>query len=195
MMNPHGVGHVQSPGVVEAVGAPSNVATCLTAASAAAAVEQCEVFLSGLGADAYVTPSAVMHGGTIGQHVRHAIDHYDAAIAGLRGESIAYDRRERGTRIETDVGEARTRLREIARVLRTVTPSRSASSVRVRVMIESGSGLEAEHESTLGRELAFAAHHAVHHHAMIAAIAKAMGVAVPAGFGKAPATIHHEAHG
>jgi uncharacterized damage-inducible protein DinB len=167
-------------------------ATCLTAAAAAAAVEQCEAFLAGLGTDAYITTSAVMHGGTIGQHVRHAIDHYDAAIAGLRGESIDYDRRERGTDIETDVGSARVRLREIAQVLRTVTPSRSKSPVRVRVMIESASGLEAEHESTLGRELAFAAHHAVHHHAMIAAIAKAMGVAVPTGFGKAPATIHHE---
>ena len=44
----------------------------------------------------------------------------------------------------------------------------------------------------LGRELAFAAHHGVHHNAMINAICAELGVATPHGFGKAPSTINHE---
>jgi hypothetical protein len=53
-------------------------------------------------------------------------------------------------------------------------------------------GVDAELGSTLGRELAFATHHAVHHHAMLGAIAAELGVATPPEFGKAPSTIRHE---
>jgi len=63
--------------------------------------------------------------------------------------------------------------------------------VRVRVML-CADGQHAELGSTLGRELAFAAHHAVHHHAMVAAIAAEFGLSAPDGFGRAPSTIHHE---
>lgn len=136
-----------------------------------------------------------MHGATIGQHVRHTIDHYAAALAALYGRPIDYDHRERGTNIEGDRAAAINRLDELAGIIRAVTVQRSASVVRVRVMIDSGSGEEAEHASTLGRELAFAAHHAVHHHAMIAAIVRDFGLDVPPGFGKAPSTLHHESSG
>jgi hypothetical protein len=46
--------------------------------------------------------------------------------------------------------------------------------------------------STLGRELAFATHHAVHHQAMMKAIAFEFGVEVEECFGKAPATVNAE---
>ena len=61
----------------------------------------------------------------------------------------------------------------------------------VRVMV-SAEGAEASLGSTLARELAFAVHHAVHHNAMIASIAGELGIACPAGFGKAPSTANHE---
>jgi hypothetical protein len=56
----------------------------------------------------------------------------------------------------------------------------------------SGDGHEAELESTLGRELVFATHHAIHHHAMMSAIASEFGIKVGPDFGKAPSTINHE---
>jgi hypothetical protein len=59
----------------------------------------------------------------------------------------------------------------------------------------SGEGDEAELTSTFAREVAFATHHAIHHNAMIAAIAASFGVTIPAGFGKAPSTVNHERTG
>ncbi|MFM9957250.1 MAG: hypothetical protein ACKVZJ_04175 [Phycisphaerales bacterium] len=173
-------------------GAARDGRLCATASCAVAALDACEAFLRGLDGGVYARACAVMHGGTIGQHVRHALDHYAAALAGGRGEVIDYDRRERGTSIETEVGAALSLLGEIRGGLRAIDAERAETAVRVRVMVNGATGEEAEHGSTLGREVAFAAHHAVHHHAMMAAIAKSMGVIVPAGFEKAPSTVRHE---
>ena len=45
--------------------------------------------------------------------------------------------------------------------------------------------------ATPGRELGFVLSHTVHHNALIAVIAAAVGAAVPPGFGYAPATVAH----
>ena len=37
-------------------------------------------------------------------------------------------------------------------------------------------------------------HHAIHHHAVMGAIAMEQGLDIPAGFGKAPSTINHESN-
>lgn len=161
------------------------------AAAAAAVLGQCEAFLGGLSESAYTAPSARLMGSTIGQHVRHSVDHFAAALRALEGEAIAYDHRERNTPIESDLAAASARIRELRDALRGIGGSACAERVRVRVMLTS-EGDEAELHSTLARELAFAAHHATHHHAMMAAIASEVGAACPAGFGKAPSTLHHE---
>jgi hypothetical protein len=46
--------------------------------------------------------------------------------------------------------------------------------------------------STVGRELAFVASHAIHHFAMLAPHGRALGIDLPADFGKAPSTVAHE---
>jgi len=48
-----------------------------------------------------------------------------------------------------------------------------------------------EVETTVGRELAFVLSHTVHHNALIAVMAKTLGVPVPERFGYAPSTIVH----
>ena len=63
--------------------------------------------------------------------------------------------------------------------------------VRIRVML-SGDGTEAELDSTVVREVAFATHHGIHHVAMMKAIAGEMGVSLDGDIGKAPSTIQHE---
>jgi hypothetical protein len=67
------------------------------------------------------------------------------------------------------------------------------AAVTVRVMVSS-EGRTSDLGSTVGRELAFAAHHALHHHAMMKFIADSFGCITPADFGKAPSTVHHENH-
>jgi hypothetical protein len=157
-------------------------------------LDQCAAFLAAITPDAYASPCAFIAGSTIGQHVRHLLDHFDAVAASFDSRLIDYDHRERDTPVERDPAAARERLRAITRRLASITPADLDAPVRVRVML-SADGRCAECSSSLARELAFAGHHAVHHHAMIAAIAAEQGLPVPTGFGKAPSTLLHEIQG
>lgn len=165
--------------------------SCPTSAASLAVLGQCAVFITSLPAAAYSAPSGVLFGATIGQHVRHSLDHFAAALLAEPGEPIDYDHRERGTPIETDPAAAAGLIARLCAHLDALTPRDAARQVRVRIMLTSA-GDEAELGSTLERELAFASHHAVHHHAMMAAIASELHHPVPDGFGKAPSTLNHQ---
>lgn len=132
-----------------------------------------------------------MSGGTIGKHLRHTLDHFSALLDAGGGEAIDYDHRVRGGSVETDPVEARRAIESLRDRLASISASELSRPVRVRVML-SGEGEQAEAGSTLGRELAFAFHHAIHHQAMMRAIAQEVGAEVPEWFGKAPDTLLHE---
>lgn len=154
-------------------------------------LEQCESLLSVLDPNQYTYRSEVIAGSTIGQHLRHVLDHFASLAPALRGEVIDYDRRQRDTPVEHDLGVGVSRLRSLGAELAAIEPQWMDRAVRVRVMLNE-EGSEAELGSTMAREVAFATHHAIHHQAMIAAIATELGVVAPAGFGKAPSTAHHD---
>lgn len=164
-----------------------------TAAAADAVLAATANFLDTAGDDVYTRPCAAFHSGTIGQHVRHLLDHVAAALAGVGGSEIDYDHRRRDTPIETSRSAALREIESRRAEARGVTPAVAHRPAAVRVML-SAEGAEAVLGSTIGRELAFATHHAIHHHAMISAIAGAFGLTPPPGFGKAPATLRHERH-
>lgn len=161
------------------------------AAASIAVLEQCARFLRTLHAEVYQEPSPVLAGSTIGQHVRHALDHFAAILAPGERDVIDYDRRERDTIIERDPRAAEQVIDGFVRSLEGA--GCAAARVRVRVMLSSD-GRESMLGSTIERELAFAMHHAIHHHAMIAAIARSLDLQVPDGFGIAPSTEHHRCH-
>lgn len=169
---------------------------CASASSALALLEQAAAFIETIDDECYSRPSRIMSGGTIGKHFRHVVDHFAASLAPIVGDAtrgcvIDYDRRARNVPMETSRHAALGEIRGVMRALRLAHEKGSARAVRVRVML-TADGAEREFDSTLGREIAFASHHAVHHHAMIAVIAGEMGVRTPTGFGKAPSTLHHE---
>ena len=161
------------------------------ASAALGLLSQCGGLIRQLTDSDYTRPCARFFGSTIGQHVRHSLDHFAAALGGSVGELIDYDRRERQTPVETDRRAALAEIESIVGRLSGVVEVDCDRAVELRVMLTSA-GHEQVMRSTLGRELAFASHHAVHHHAMIAAIAQDAGVRVPTGFGKAPSTLHAE---
>ena len=160
-------------------------------------------FLSLLTDVEYAASNHAIGGSSIGGHVRHVLDHFVAALAGLNtideeevGKRsvgvIDYDHRVRGTNVENSRLAALDAIAGVRARLRTVGGGEGTRSVRVRVMLHAD-GRCAELGSTFGRELAFATHHAIHHQAMIAIAARALGVATPVGFDKAPSTVEHEA--
>jgi uncharacterized damage-inducible protein DinB len=160
--------------------------------TACAALGACEGVLMRLPEGAMTAQSRVLGGGTIGKHVRHVVDHYAAALLALeQGGVIDYDKRDRDVPSEKDRGAALESLSVTASRLRGLAREDLDRPVRVRVMID-GTGREMELNSTLGRELAFATHHAVHHQAFVGAIAAELGVKVEMEFGRAPSTVHHD---
>ncbi|TVQ59671.1 MAG: hypothetical protein EA379_10245 [Phycisphaerales bacterium] len=161
------------------------------ALAAIATLEQCERFLTDLDDEVYCRTCDAVQGSTIGQHLRHSLDHVHASLSALDGVEIDYDHRERETRIERDRHAALTSIRETCARLACVDEKAASRTACVRVMLDD-SGAESTLGSTLGREIAFASHHALHHQAMIGAIAHRLGVAPPEGFGRAPSTVRHD---
>jgi len=161
------------------------------AAGADAVLRQCGDLVNAVTDDAYRSESRVLAGGTIGKHLRHTLDHFAAALAARDGETIDYDHRERGVPVETDRAEAARVIDSLRSRLAEMRNAALDAPVRVRVMTDADGG-EAELGSTRARELAFAAHHAVHHQAMMKAIAAEFGAHVAHEFGRAPSTLNHD---
>jgi hypothetical protein len=159
--------------------------------SAARALEDLAGFLSAISATDYQRPSAILAGSTLGRHARHCIDHFECLLAGIPFGLVDYDARNRDAAIECDRNFAIARCRSLATdVLANLRPLPATAPVLVRI----ASDLEGEippQRSSLGRELLFVQSHAVHHFALLCAIAREHGLAVAADFGVAPSTLRH----
>lgn len=147
-----------------------------------------------------------MVGATIGQHVRHSMDHMELAILLAQTYDTAsttaqlhYDLRVRGGTLEHDMEQAKQRVVDLTTMLDELASPRNdddntlQSPVQANFML-SGDGQEFGLKSTVGRELGFAAHHAIHHMAMIRLIAvHHVGMTdLPPDFGRAPSTVHND---
>lgn len=159
--------------------------------AAACLLGQCGRIVEAMDDESYCCASTVLAGGTIGKHLRHTLDHFGAILTGTqRDEAIDYDHRARGVAVETDRSAAIEQIDGLRSGL-TGLQNDLGGPVRIRVML-SGDGTEAELDSTVVREVAFATHHGIHHVAMMKAIAGEMGVSLDGDIGKAPSTIQHE---
>ena len=160
-----------------------------------------EAVVAARGAEGYASPCPVV-GASVGAHLRHSLEHARCcadAVAALRAGEAApvarYDARERDEALETD-------------------PARAvAYGAAVRDAVLAGAGLDLDAAvraafalsadaadgdvalpSTVRRELAFVAHHATHHFAMINLIAKGhLAMDLREGLGRAPATRRDDA--
>lgn len=160
--------------------------------AAQALLSECRLFVQTLPADLFCRPSVVLPGGTIGKHLRHLTDHYAAALVGHETDHVVdYDHRERNVPMEADASCAVECIVRLEAELSEIAPTALDAALTIRIMT-SASGETMLLASTLGRELAFATHHGIHHQAMMRAIACEHGHAVDCSFGKAPSTVHSE---
>jgi len=152
-----------------------------------ALLEQAITLISGLDEDDYSKPMQAYGSGSIGQHLRHVLDHYQALLV-HQHDVIDYDHRRRDNPVESNKTLA---LAEIKRIL-TLLPTLVDQPIRVRSEISPHAQQVDEVHSTMKRELLFVTSHAVHHFALIALLLRLQGMAVPADFGVAPATLSHQ---
>ena len=127
---------------------------------------------------------------SLGGHVRHCLDHFEALCTGAITGVVDYDDRQRGTAVETDRIAAMSAIQRLRLQIEALDESVLARTVRVPSII-AGDGTSIETRSSLGRELAFVLSHTVHHNALVAAMCRTLGITIPDRFGYAPATIAH----
>jgi hypothetical protein len=135
----------------------------------------------------------------IGSHVRHIYDHYEkvfaATIAGP-GHLLSYDVRTRGTEVESDVAAGILENEVLVNRLQQICADDHVLNREVIINhVIDGSGTEISLPSTLGRELVFVSHHAIHHVATVKSLmaTHCSGlnlVDLGGDIGKAPSTVN-----
>jgi hypothetical protein len=140
--------------------------------------------------DGYAAPAPGRSSGGIGSHVRHCLDHIHALVAATRSGFCAYDRRERGTRVESSRTVALGVIADLEARLSQLDCRLFEWPVEVETQIDA-SGSMFVTTSTVGRELVFVASHTVHHNAIVAQLLRMRGIEMGSRFGLAPSTPSH----
>jgi hypothetical protein len=125
--------------------------------------------------------------GGIGGHVRHCLDHVAALLTGTCTGLCTYDRRRRGTEVETSRAAAIEATTEAMIRLLGLDATTLESEVFVETQLDP-SGTMVVARSSVGREVAFVVSHTIHHNAIIAQMMQTRGLAFAPRFGVAPAT-------
>ena len=139
-----------------------------------------------LDAGRFTAPSLLSPGGSVGKHLRHVAEFYEAFLDGAASGHVDYEERRRDGTVENSPVEASRRLEELARRLEAIDPSTSGRLLRVR-----GEGSVVAEHSTVGRELDVLLSHTIHHYALVAVFLRALGIEPPDDFGVAPSTLRH----
>ena len=129
--------------------------------------------------------------GSIGQHIRHVVDHYLALESGFESGLIDYNQRNRDANIEVSVVAAKETIQAVQAWFATLTSADLQKSIEVRSEISISARINDDCASTLAREIMFVSSHAIHHYSIIGIIRSIQGQSVPEFFGYAPATISY----
>jgi uncharacterized damage-inducible protein DinB len=153
-----------------------------------AVIQQGVRLLGRLGAHRYGTRIPICYNGSVGGHIRHVIEHYQAFLHGLEDNEIDYEKRVRDPLVESDPGYAGALLESLAQQLQEL-----AQSLPNRTLLfcaETSEGI-ATATSAL-RELEFLLSHTIHHYALVAVMARLQGHEPEPTFGIAPSTLKYQ---
>ena len=139
-----------------------------------------------LDAAGFAAPSPLSPGGSVGKHLRHVAEFYEAFLDGVAVGRVNYEGRRRDATFETSPAEAARQLEALARRLEAIEPEVGGRLLRVR-----GEGSATSEHSTVGREIDVLVSHTIHHYALVAVFLRALGLEPPREFGVAPSTLRH----
>lgn len=128
---------------------------------------------------------------SIGAHIRHVVDHFQALMNGQKDGHVNYNVRHRHNKIEQLPKLAIESLQQINAWLNSLSSEVLNDQIAVTSEIDVTCPKSATCDSTLERELVFASSHAIHHYALIRIMCGMQNKTIPEYFGYAPATITH----
>jgi hypothetical protein len=152
-----------------------------------ALLEQLRELLSRMPSSVYRACPAPHVSGSVGEHVRHCLDHVDALASAAAVDELTYDHRRRGTRVEADPNAAVEQIERLAHEVNMLATRGLGRPISVSSVLARGGGAQTS-RSSVGRELAFVVSHTTHHLAIIALLLDQLGWQCPEGFGLAPSS-------
>jgi hypothetical protein len=139
-------------------------------------LQELDTLLSTLHPEVYAAESR--DSSSLGRHVRHVLNHFEALRSAADG-AVTYCDRERGTPVETDPAAARAVI-AAAQIWVAQWATERDSSLRVTDIAGARNGeVRIECTSSRVRELCWVASHTVHHLAIIRQLLRAARVDVP----------------
>lgn len=138
----------------------------------------------------YFSAIPIIGGASIGAHLRHILDFYNAFYFGAKNCKIDYDDRQRNPETENELNCGIAQLLVTKEQLQTMQNGTN-QDVMVNAAIEVASIVNFA-KSNLIRELQSLHSHTTHHMAIIAIVLKLNDISVDSDFGKAPSTIQYE---
>ena len=151
-------------------------------------LDQGKSFLNSVNDEAYTKIVKPFFISSSGEHMRHILDHFMVLINGYESGLINYDNRNRGSQVESQRLLALSQLNEIVLWLINLDQEGLDKKIIISTEVALSTTIVTEAESTLQRELVFAASHAVHHYASIATSIQMQDLSLDKNFGIAPAT-------
>jgi uncharacterized damage-inducible protein DinB len=118
------------------------------------------------------------------------LEHFQLLMAAVPVGCADYDARTRNETIERSPVMFLEALDAVVSQLSALDQTSMTLPLNVRMLVAPGTE-RIEIASTLGRELAFVSSHAIHHIAIITALAESMGIVLPEGYGVAYSTSAH----
>lgn len=138
----------------------------------------------------YIHKNERIYNSSIGGHIRHSLDHFQCLAITAKFPSTStnmanYDERKRKTEVETNPLAA---LAVIEQLQLSIHSWDLSQSVDVSFIADNFEFKSYTVTSTLGRELSFVAHHAVHHMSMVKLLLQELGYELPPDLGIAMST-------
>lgn len=149
---------------------------------------QCQQIIDLVNELDYTKQMPKYYNASVGSHVRHIVNHYEKVCG--KEDVLKYDIRERNSAIELDKLVASALIKKLSHHIKDMHLNYS-HHVTVEFMANE-KGETYSIQTNLMRELAFVAHHGIHHMAIIKMMVEQMGYHVNnKAVGFAPSTLNH----
>ena len=148
-------------------------------------IRQGIALLAVLGEARYTARIPLCNSASVGEHIRHVIEHYQSFLRGLEHGEIDFDARPRDRLIECHPAHASEILAGIVEQMQGLADRLTNRGLQLRA--ETTPGI-ATGTSVL-RELEFLLIHTIHHYALVAVMARLQGCEPETEFGVAPSTL------